>query len=123
MPLLYRINADLLLVNGPGTCLPVCLVTQLLNALLFRRTRAVFVESLCRVQTLSTTGALTFYALLVRSKFVFVFCSEITIPPAPGRRAHCAVATTTVQIPESTLHWSLVTVLRSMISHRPSDAP
>ena len=48
----------LVLVNGPGTCLPVCAAAVLLRALglLPRATRVLFVESACRVETLSATG-------------------------------------------------------------------
>jgi len=59
--------ADLLLVNGPGTCLPVCLAYlltsapgQVLNQCGVKNarklTQIVFVESICRVKTLSMTG-------------------------------------------------------------------
>ena len=47
---------QLLLVNGPGTCLPVALITWLLHASRLSRCRIIFVESLCRVKTLSLTG-------------------------------------------------------------------
>ena len=48
----------LVLVNGPGTCLPVCAAAVLLRALglLPRSSRVLFVESACRVVTLSATG-------------------------------------------------------------------
>jgi len=48
----------LLLVNGPGTCLPVCAAAVLLRllGLLPRASRVLFVESACRVETLSATG-------------------------------------------------------------------
>ena len=54
----------LVLVNGPGTCLPVCAAAVALRALglLPRRCRVLFVESACRVETLSATGRLC-YAL------------------------------------------------------------
>lgn len=48
----------LLLVNGPGTCIPVCAAAVLLRALgLAPRTLLiVFVESVCRVEALSVSG-------------------------------------------------------------------
>ena len=47
---------QLLLVNGPGTCLPVALITWLLHVLRLSRCQIIFVESLCRVKSLSLTG-------------------------------------------------------------------
>ena len=47
---------QLLLVNGPGTCLPVALVTWLLHVSRLSTCQIIFVESLCRVKTLSLTG-------------------------------------------------------------------
>ena len=46
-----------LLVNGPGVCIPVCLGAVLLN-LLGYRCAIVFVESICRVRKLSLSGRL-----------------------------------------------------------------
>ncbi len=31
IPLVYKIKPELLLVNGPGTCLPICVITLILN--------------------------------------------------------------------------------------------
>jgi beta-1,4-N-acetylglucosaminyltransferase len=48
----------LLLVNGPGTCIPVCAAAVLLRALGLapRDLAIVFVESVCRVDSLSVSG-------------------------------------------------------------------
>jgi beta-1,4-N-acetylglucosaminyltransferase len=48
----------LLLVNGPGTCIPVCAAAVLLRALGLapRDLTIVFVESVCRVDSLSVSG-------------------------------------------------------------------
>lgn len=48
-----RLNTTLLLTNGPGTCLPVILVLKLYN--LFSM-KVMFIESYCRVKSLSLTG-------------------------------------------------------------------
>jgi beta-1,4-N-acetylglucosaminyltransferase len=53
---------DLLLVNGPGTCLPLALLVLAARALGVARTRVVFVESVCRVKTLSATGRILYAA-------------------------------------------------------------
>mmetsp|Transcript_57936 Transcript_57936/g.131282 ORF Transcript_57936/g.131282 Transcript_57936/m.131282 type:complete len:191 (-) Transcript_57936:517-1089(-) len=50
----YRIQPHLVLANGPGTCLPICIA-----AFLFR-TRIIFCESFCRVKSLSLTGRLVY---------------------------------------------------------------
>lgn len=57
IPLVYRLQPDLILCNGPGTCIPICLIAFVLN-LLFINTecRIVFVESYCRIKTISLSG-------------------------------------------------------------------
>jgi len=47
---------DLLLINGPGTCLPIAFWTFAARILGLSRGRIVFCESFCRVQSLSLTG-------------------------------------------------------------------
>lgn len=59
--LVYALQPRLLLVNGPGTCLPVCLAAALLRALRCAPTRVVFIESVCRVHSLSLTGKLVYH--------------------------------------------------------------
>lgn len=49
---------DVLLINGPGTCVPVAYVLFLLKFLGLCRTRIVYVESLARVSGLSLSGRL-----------------------------------------------------------------
>jgi len=56
LPPLLRDKPQLLLCNGPGTCLPIILVTRLLS--LFSPTKIVYVESVCRVTSLSLTARL-----------------------------------------------------------------
>ncbi|CAF0791770.1 unnamed protein product [Didymodactylos carnosus] len=62
IPLVYRIRPKVILINGPGTCIPI-IIASLLLALLFiiKRPKIVFVESICRVQTLSLTGKILCY--------------------------------------------------------------
>ena len=52
----------IVLVNGPGTCLPVCAAAVLLRfvGLLPGSLRVVFVESACRVDKLSLSGRLAY---------------------------------------------------------------
>ena len=55
--LLKMAHIDLILCNGPGTCVPLCLGAWFNDTFLNRgRTKIVFVESVCRVKTLSLTG-------------------------------------------------------------------
>lgn len=57
IPIMCRERPDLILCNGPGTCVPVCLVGFLLKLLYVNADcRIVFVESYCRVRTLSLSG-------------------------------------------------------------------
>lgn len=58
VPLTYRVRPDLVLCNGPGTCVPVCVAALLLGVLGVKRVTLVYVESLCRVERLSLTGRL-----------------------------------------------------------------
>lgn len=57
----FQVQPDLVLVNGPGTCLPIAV-----SAFFFRivgwktGTKIVFVESFCRVKSLSLTGKLLY---------------------------------------------------------------
>ncbi len=53
---LVRVAPDLVLCNGPGTCVPFCLGAWVNNKLGISRTKIVFVESVCRVRTLSLSG-------------------------------------------------------------------
>lgn len=49
LKLVHRARPDVLLVNGPGTCLPLCVASICLQVLgLSGQTRIIFVESFCR---------------------------------------------------------------------------
>jgi len=61
LPLMYRMAPDVLLVNGPGTCIPICLIVYLLDLFLIKSNRIIFIESICRVRSLSLTGVLCYY--------------------------------------------------------------
>lgn len=61
-PLLWEIQPDLILVNGPGSCVPVCYVALLFKLFFINRhCKIVFVESFCRVNTLSLSGKLMLF--------------------------------------------------------------
>lgn len=61
IPILLRERPELILCNGPGTCVPLCVVAFLLKALCFSQTVVVFIESFCRVKTFSLTGKILYY--------------------------------------------------------------
>lgn len=58
--LILRIKPNLILSNGPGTCIPICLAGFTLRVLRIKDTTLIFVESFCRVNTLSLSGKLLY---------------------------------------------------------------
>lgn len=54
--ILLRDQPDVLVVNGPGTCIPLVIWSFILGVLCFKRPVVVFVESFCRVENLSLTA-------------------------------------------------------------------
>ena len=53
--LIWTAAPDLILVNGPGTCVPVAVLGRLSGA------RVIFAESWCRVESLSLTGRIMYW--------------------------------------------------------------
>ncbi|KAG7219569.1 hypothetical protein INR49_018996 [Caranx melampygus] len=60
LPLVFRLRPDMVLCNGPGTCVPLCAAALLLGILGMKKVLIVYVESICRVETLSLTGAVLY---------------------------------------------------------------
>uniref|UniRef100_A0A3Q2Z9E3 UDP-N-acetylglucosamine transferase subunit ALG14 n=2 Tax=Kryptolebias marmoratus TaxID=37003 RepID=A0A3Q2Z9E3_KRYMA len=60
LPLVFRLQPDVVLCNGPGTCVPLCVAGLLLGILGIKKVLIVYVESICRVQTLSLTGKILY---------------------------------------------------------------
>ncbi|XP_061175141.1 UDP-N-acetylglucosamine transferase subunit ALG14 homolog [Saccostrea echinata] len=60
-PAVFQSNPDLILCNGPGTCVPVCLVGIILKIVRMGKPRIVYVESICRVETLSLSAWMLYY--------------------------------------------------------------
>lgn len=60
LKLVWKIHPQVLFLNGPGTCVPIAFAALLLELLCFRIVAVIFVESFCRVQTLSVTGMLLY---------------------------------------------------------------
>lgn len=48
------------LCNGPGTCIPLCTAGLLLGILGLKRVLLVYVESICRVESLSLSGKILY---------------------------------------------------------------
>ena len=42
--------------NGPGTCIPICLVAFFMRVIHYSDNVIIFIESICRVKTLSVSG-------------------------------------------------------------------
>lgn len=62
LPLLMHAQPDLILANGPATCVPVCLVAFLFKVFYINsRCKIAFVESYCRVTSLSLSGWILLY--------------------------------------------------------------
>lgn len=61
LPLVVTVRPDLVLCNGPGTCIPVCLIAYLMKFLMLKQVRIVYVESVCRVDHLSLSAMLLYF--------------------------------------------------------------
>lgn len=61
LPLVLRSWPDLVLCNGPGTCIPVCLCSYLLTFIGAKTIKICYVESICRVDHLSLSARLLYY--------------------------------------------------------------
>jgi beta-1,4-N-acetylglucosaminyltransferase len=68
IPLVWKIKPRLLLLNGPGTCVPICFIVWLFNLFYFFETKMVYVESICRVESLSMSAKICSY-----------FCDEFLV--------------------------------------------
>uniref|UniRef100_A0A5F8HFX5 UDP-N-acetylglucosamine transferase subunit ALG14 n=1 Tax=Monodelphis domestica TaxID=13616 RepID=A0A5F8HFX5_MONDO len=56
-----RDSESLVLCNGPGTCVPICASALLLGILGIKKVIIVYVESICRVETLSLSGKILYH--------------------------------------------------------------
>ncbi|KAM4606664.1 UDP-N-acetylglucosamine transferase subunit ALG14 [Polymixia lowei] len=60
IPLVFRLRPDMVLCNGPGTCVPLCAAGLLLGILGLKKVLIIYVESICRVETLSLSGKILY---------------------------------------------------------------
>ena len=65
---LWKIRPDVLIINGPGTCIPIAFWTYIGRLLGICQGKIIFCESFCRVNTLSLTGK-----ILVKFRMVDMF--------------------------------------------------
>lgn len=61
IPTMLRTRPALILCNGPGTCVPLVYTAFALHVLGIYQPTIIFVESFCRVKSLSMTGKLLYY--------------------------------------------------------------
>nr|XP_050868502.1 UDP-N-acetylglucosamine transferase subunit ALG14 homolog [Vespula vulgaris] len=59
--LLWFEKPELLLCNGPGTCVPLCIIAFVFKIFYVLNITTVFIESFCRVKTFSLTGKILYY--------------------------------------------------------------
>lgn len=71
VPIVFNLKPQVLLLNGPGTCVPIAFIQYVLSRFLclIPRARIVFVESVCRVNSLSLSGKI-FYHLRLTDDFI-----------------------------------------------------
>ncbi|XP_071954276.1 UDP-N-acetylglucosamine transferase subunit ALG14-like [Antedon mediterranea] len=60
-PLVFKVAPDLILCNGPGTCIPLCFAGFIMRILGLKKVIQVYVESICRVQHLSLSGKIMYH--------------------------------------------------------------
>lgn len=58
---LWDFEPDLILCNGPGTCVPICVAAFFMKLAFLGQTTIIFVESFCRVKTFSLSGKILYY--------------------------------------------------------------
>jgi len=61
IPLIVQSHPDLVICNGPGTCIPVCLMVRFIRLFRIIETKIIFVESICRVKSLSLSGKILYH--------------------------------------------------------------
>ncbi|KJH50336.1 oligosaccharide biosynthesis protein Alg14 like protein [Dictyocaulus viviparus] len=75
--IVWKTRPDLLLVNGPGSCIPVVFAAALFDMIRLRDTIIIYEESICRVESLSLSGMLGFFITSLKGnsgiKFIMFF--------------------------------------------------
>ena len=60
VPLVFLNRPDVVLCNGPGTCIPICFLAYLLKFFGLKSLKIIYVESICRVEFLSLSAILLY---------------------------------------------------------------
>lgn len=68
--LVFRIRPEIILCNGPGTCIPICVAGFLLKVVAVKWVVIVYVESIARVRRLSLSGLILYKLKLADQFFV-----------------------------------------------------
>lgn len=68
--LMIRIRPQVILCNGPGTCIPLCIIAFLFKVMGIRWSSIFYVESIARVRRLSLSGLLLYKLHLADQLFV-----------------------------------------------------
>ncbi|XP_033097068.1 UDP-N-acetylglucosamine transferase subunit ALG14 homolog [Anneissia japonica] len=58
--MVFSVAPDLILSNGPGTCIPLCFAGFIMRVLGLKKVQQVYVESICRVKHLSVSGSIMY---------------------------------------------------------------
>lgn len=66
--IMIQLRPEVILCNGPGTCIPLCIIAFLFKVLGIRWSSIFYVESIARVRRLSLSGLLL-YKLRVADQF------------------------------------------------------
>ncbi|XP_068651018.1 UDP-N-acetylglucosamine transferase subunit ALG14-like isoform X2 [Aristolochia californica] len=70
MWLTFKVQPQVVLCNGPGTCIPLCAAAFLLKVIGIRWSSIFYVESIARVRKLSLSGLLLYNSRLADQFFV-----------------------------------------------------
>ena len=70
LPIVWSAYPDLVLCNGPGTCIPVCFWAYVMKFFGLKDSKIIYVESVCRVEHLSLSGVLLYYLCMADCVFV-----------------------------------------------------
>ncbi|KAJ3242974.1 hypothetical protein HDU78_000927 [Chytriomyces hyalinus] len=62
----WTYQPDVIICNGPGTCVPICIVSLLFRV--YKRTKIMYIESITRVNELSLSG-----------KILYRFCDRFIV--------------------------------------------
>ena len=70
LPIVWSAYPDLVLCNGPGTCIPVCFWAYVMKFFGLTDSKIIYVESVCRVEHLSLSGLLLYHLYMADCVFV-----------------------------------------------------